>query len=414
MSATNPSVYNKSIDRDELIGCPLMHDSEIITSCHSIGKSSLFVRIGFLFILFISVKADYWGAIRWAAWTNYSSDYNDTGQVVARVLKPAIWHDRLPWYTFIDPVSGNVTFDCAAPSVMDAEISMAVAAGIDHWAFDVYPDNLDLSAALHAYLNNTSPAKAELYFCLLLQSSWMANGGLTAWPAKVAIYAAHFARPSYRLVLGNRPLIYLFGATENAWGSGGGWADWANALTLLSNASIAAGRGLPYVILQTWNARQGAAFCASVNLAANNKTLISGLSSYALLGATDKGTAWDDFATQGVAFWDSLAATNWDTVPTVAAGWDNRPRNMTPVPWQPITDPAYIVGPTPTQLATFVARAKAWTIANPDANPASVHLLSAWDEFDEGHWIGAVLPEFGGNARLDAIASVLKPAASMP
>jgi hypothetical protein len=39
-----------------------------------------------------------------------------------------------------------------------------------------------------------------------------------------------------------------------------------------------------------------------------------------------------------------------------------------------------------------------------------VALLSAWNEYDEGHWIGAVLPEYGGNARLDAIAGVLRPA----
>lgn len=356
-----------------------------------------------------AAPADLWGAIRWDAFVNSSSDPSDAGQVVARVLRPAEWHNRLPWYTYIDPVSGNLTFNGAAPAVMDAEIEMAVAAGIDHWAFDVYPDDIDLSDALHAYLNSASPARADLSFCLLLQSSWMKNGGLSAWPAKVVVYAAHFARPSYRLVLGNRPLVYLFGANENDWNSSSAnpWADWATALGVLSNASLAAGRGPPYVVLQVWNANQGAAFVAGVNGAAKSEA-IAALSSYALLGATDAGTPWDDFAAQGEAFWDSLAATKLGVIPTIAAGWDNRPRNMTPVPWQPVTDPAYVLGPTPAQLGAFVQRAASWTERNAAANPARVHLLSAWNEFDEGHWIGAVLPEFGGNARLEAIGAVLR------
>jgi len=349
------------------------------------------------------------GAIRWDAFVNSSSDPGDPGQVVARVLRPPVWHNRLPWFTYTDPVSGNVTFNGAAPDVMDAEIEMAVAAGIDHWAFDVYPDDTDLAAALHAYLNSTSPARAELFFCLLLQASWMANGGLSGWPAKVAVYAAHFARPSYRVVLGNRPLVYLFGAGERDWNSSAvsGWADWAAALGVLSNASLAVGRGLPYVVLQVWDASQGAAFVAGVNGAAKSEA-IAALSSYALLGATDAGTPWDDFASQGESFWDSLAATGLNVIPTVAAGWDDRPRNMTPVPWQAFTDPAFVLGPTPAQLGAFVQRAESWTARNAAAHPACVHFLSAWKEYHEGHWIGAVLPEFGGNARLDAIGAVLR------
>lgn len=361
----------------------------------------------------VSADADLWGAIRWDAWVNSSSDPSDPGQVLARVLRPSVWHDRLPWYSSID-AAGNVTFNGADRSVIDAEIAMAVDAGIDHWAFDVYPEDLDLSAAFLAYLNSSSPARARLFFCLLLQSSWMTSGGLRAWPAKASLYASHFAQPSYRRVLGGRPLVYLFGASEMAWNaSGAGWADWAAALTQLSDASAAAGAGAPYFVLQTWSARDGAAFCAGVNGAAN-ATLIAALSSYALPGASDAGTPWDAFADQGEAFWDSLAATRLSVVPTVAAGWDNRPRNMTPVPWQPQTDPAFVVGPTPAQLAAFVARAAAWTARNPGANPARVHLLSAWNEYDEGHWIGAVLPQFGGNARLEAIASVLKFEATVP
>ena len=67
-------------------------------------------------------------------------------------------------------------------------------AGIDHWAFDVYPPHDAMSGALYAYLNSSSSREPALSFCLLLQAGWAANGGLAAWPEKVAIYAQHFAR----------------------------------------------------------------------------------------------------------------------------------------------------------------------------------------------------------------------------
>lgn len=82
---------------------------------------------------------------------------------------------------------------------------------------------------------------------------------------------------------------------------------------------------------------------------------------------------------------------------------------MTPPPWDPDQSPAYVQMPDPGQLTALVAAAQAWTRAHPAANPAGVHLLSAWNEYDEGHFIGPVWPQHGGCARLDAIARVLVP-----
>jgi hypothetical protein len=136
--------------------------------------------------------------------------------------------------------------------------------------------------------------------------------------------------------------------------------------------------------------------------------LISALSSYALTGQTDAGTPWPAFVESGVQFWDSLVSTGIDIIPCVAAGWDDRPRNESgPLPWQNYTDPSYVIGPTPSELASFVQLADSYINNHTDSIPTRVALLSAWNEYDEGHWIGAVLPQFGGNARLDAIASVL-------
>ena len=355
-----------------------------------------------------------WGAIRWDAWYNTSTDPNDPSEWVARALTPIEWHDRLPWYSYVEP-GGNATFDGNSPDAMAAEIAYAVNNGVDHWAFDVYPPDSDLSNSLYAYLNSSSPLKSQLGFCLLLQTSWMTNGGLAAWPAKVAIYAQHFARQEYTLVLGNRPLLYLFSVTESAWGNASaGWADWNTALTMLSDASIAAGRGQPYIALQTWDAADGYSQLEGINNGSlghqhADQPLVAALSSYALSGATDAGTPFVEFAAEGVAFWDSLAATGANVLPPVAAGWDQRPRVDCPPPWVPHPDPAYVIMPTPAEMGAFVASALNWTLAHPAANPAKVHLLSAWNEFDEGHFIGPTLLD--GAARLEAIGAVLRPPA---
>jgi hypothetical protein len=313
-------------------------------------------------------------SIRWDAWYNWTGDPNDPSAWVARALTPVEWHDRLPWYSYIEP-SGNVTFDGISPATMAAEIAFAVENGVDHWAFDVYPPDEPMSGALYSYLNYTGPLKADLGFCLLLQSSWMSSGGLAAWPAKVAIYAQHFARPEYTVVLDNRPLVYLFSVTESAWGNASaGWADWQTALTMLSEASVAAGRGPPYIALQTWSASDGYSQLQGINSGGGGTVpLVAALSAYALGGATDAGTPFAQFAAEGVAFWDSLAATGADVVVPVAAGWDQRPRVDCPPPWVPHPDPAYVVMPTPTEMGAFVAAALNWTAAHAHANPAKVH-----------------------------------------
>jgi hypothetical protein len=343
------------------------------------------------------------GAIRWDSWVPV-----DSGLIVAKVLSPPRWHDRLPWFTTLN-ASGWPLFNGSTREVVDAEIAMAAAAGIDHFAFDIYPPQLSLSTALQNFLSSTALAKARVGFCMLLQAGWMAQGGLAAWPESVALYASFFARADYTLVLGDRPLVYLFSVYEGAWGSS--WAGWATALGMLNNASIAAGRGEPYYALQIWGANDGISMLNAINAAAGGRQLVSALSAYALPGATDAGTPWAAFAASGAEFWRSLAATGADVIPCVAAGWDDRPRNESgPLPWQNFTDPSFVVGPTPAELADFVALADAYVADNAKAVPTGVALLSAWNEYDEGHWIGAVLPEYGGNARLDAIAGVLRPA----
>lgn len=289
---------------------------------------------------------------------------------------------------------------------------MAVAAGLDHFIFDVYAPASDLGAALIAFLNSTSPSKASLGFCLLLQGAY---GQALPWTAAPA-FAAYFARAEYRLVLGERPLVYLFGPSADDFQKHN-WAGWAEALAELAAASQGVGRGQPYVVFMSASPAQGLAALTAINAASpggQGAPLVAGLSSYYLPGATPTGTPFVAFAAAGPPLWDDFAATGADVIVPVAAGWDNRPRNMTPVPWEPYVHPDWVVMPQPEELAAFVQSAVDWDAAHAAANPARVAVLSAMNEYDEGHYIGAVLPQYGGNARLEAIGRVLKPAAAAP
>ncbi len=385
----------------------------VIFTVHSLGYCAVMLYLVFLALVVSVVHSNanrklLWGAIRWDAFYNDTTDPDDPSMWVARALQPKQWHDRLPWYSYIDPLSGNVTFNGNAPAVMEREIQYAVDNGIDHWVFDVYPPTSLLSQSLYAYLASDSPLKSRLFFSLLLQASWMTNGGIQTWGAKVEIYAQHFARPEYRVVLNNRPLLYIFQLNEDEWGNNTDWSTWHHALEMLTNASIQSGRGSPYIVLQSFSATAGAEKASKINQC-GSAPMIAALSAYALPQfATNNGLPWEKFSLDAITFWDQLEATGFDVVPPVPAGWDQRPRVQNPPPWVPHPSPAFIEMPTPSQMGALVKAAANWSTAHSNANPAGVHLISAWNEFDEGHFISPVLAQFGGASRLEGIGLVLK------
>lgn len=327
-------------------------------------------------------------------------------------MSPPQWHPRVPFFCDITGAA-NVTCDNNQQAVVDAEIEFAAGAGLDYWAFDTYPDDVPLSIPLQMYMSSTTPGKGRLRFCHLLQAGWMSQGGLPAWPAKVSEYVDRFTRADYQKVEGNRPLVYIFAIFESAWrpDGSGTWADWTQALSMLRNATLAAGLGAPYIVSQDFSPNEGWANMAAINGVPGVPRaawLISALSSYLIgQGATDAGAPFDVLPPNSVAFWEAAHSTGADVVPVVTAGFDPRPMNETHLPWQNYTNPAWIVQPTMPQLADFVQLAINWTLANAAAVPAQTIMLSAWNEFAEGHYIAPNLPQYGGSERLQAIGSVI-------
>jgi hypothetical protein len=87
------------------------------------------------------------GAIRWDAW----QENGDIQATVERTLGPSHWHYRLPFFAQVTG-SNSVAINGNTQAIMDQEINYAANAGIDYWAFCLYPDDMGMSHGLHLYL----------------------------------------------------------------------------------------------------------------------------------------------------------------------------------------------------------------------------------------------------------------------
>lgn len=334
------------------------------------------------------------GAIRWDAWHGCASE---VGLTVEKTLAPKHWHHRLPFY-------GKVTGENAVEArghtqeIMDQEIAYACGAGLDYWAFVIYPEDHALSLGIKQYLS--SARKEELRFCLNLQGGWESRGGPAAWPEKASRYVAYFKESTYQTVLNGRPLVYLY-SVEGLVGSGRfeTWEDARAAFDQLRAAAKDAGAGDPYIVAQGWSPK---------TLKEQAETLgLDAIGAYAST-AGEKAASYAALAAHTERWWDFFRAAGCEVVPLVSAGWDMRPRVETPVPWVEGGDiEQYYEAPQPRELAAHLANALKWCKAHPDAAKAQAVLIYAWNEFDEGGWICPTLSE--GTVRLDAIREVLSP-----
>jgi len=334
------------------------------------------------------------GAIRWDAW---HGDASSVGLTVEKTLAPAHWHYRLPFYGRV--VGENaVEIRGNTREIMDKEIEYAHAAGLDYWAFVIYPEDNALSQGLHLYLQ--SEKKSRIRFCMNLQGGWEAGGGPDAWPGKVARYIKYFKEPAYQTVLNGRPLVFLY-SVEALVGPGKfeNWAAARAAFDALRTAVIAEGLPTPYIVAQGWVPGTLKEQAATLGLDA--------IGAYASSAGVKAGS-YADLVRHTEQWWNAFKSVGMPVVPLVTTGWDMRPRIETPVPWVKGGDiEQYYEAPNPSELAVHLEHAITWCRENPTVTDARAILVYAWNEFDEGGWLCPTLEE--GTARLDAIEKILKP-----
>jgi hypothetical protein len=145
------------------------------------------------------------GAIRWDAWTG-----GEVTVQVERTLGPKKYQARLPWFA---EVLGDdqVRIQGGRQEVMDREIAFAARAGLDYWAFLLYPEASSMSESLRLY--RASAARRRINFCVILHNSFKVTDA--QWPRECERAVALLREPGYQTVLGGRPLVFAFQTRED-------------------------------------------------------------------------------------------------------------------------------------------------------------------------------------------------------
>ena len=325
------------------------------------------------------------GAIRWDAWSG-----GEITRQVERTLGPAKYHDRLPWFADVTD-EDTVRIGGNTQAVMDQEIDFAARAGLDYWAFLVYPEAMSMSDALKTYLR--SSGRRRINFCLILHNSFTVSD--EAWPRERARALALLREPGYQTVLGNRPLVFTFGLKA-------GDASVKRRLNEFQHEAAAAGIH-PYFVYMGWKPASDYQREAEAGFDA--------VSAYARAG--NQSTFAELVAAVETDYWEAAAAAGVPYVPLVTTGWDKRPRKDHPVSWELNhsyhKQDVFPATATPAEIAAHLKRALAFVDSHPACCAANAMVIYAWNEHDEGGWLCPTWTQHGPDtARLDAVRDVLR------
>ena len=319
------------------------------------------------------------GAIRWDAWSGGAV----TAQV-ERTLGPDRYRDRLPWFaTVVD--EKTVKIEGGNQKTMDEEIRFASEAGLDYWAFVMYPERDTMSKGLQLYLE--SKCDESVKFCVILHN----NLGVPNenWQHERERLVKMFRDPRYQKVLDGRPLVYLFHS---------GIERFRELRETVAKEEIN-----PYYVYMGWNPPE--------DYKAQKQNGFDAVSAYAD-GAHVKTFAElvQNVEQQG---WQRAAEARIRYIPLVTTGWDKSPRKENPVSWELDHDyhmqPFFPTQAKPEEIALHLQRAMEFVETHSDVCEAKAVIIYAWNEHDEGGWLVPTWQKDGrsNNRRLEAVRSVL-------
>jgi hypothetical protein len=350
------------------------------------------------------------GIIRWAGWSanNHHEKY----------LSDKQWHYRVPFFAQIE--GDKVTMNEEDQEVMDQEILYAAKAGIDYWSLNyrAWPRNPGPNfkwgrSRMHE-LHLASPYKDKINFCLMLQDSLLGpsrdkheEAARTfdyerEWDTTTDEVVGLFKQSAYQKVLGNRPLVYVFGAAKFSYFQS--TRETKEGFELLARKSQKAGLGKPYVVAMTWLGSEGGKWFDEVGYDA--------ISGYAapLHPEIDRNTfaghPYRMLAEANQIYWRACQKTGRQVIPVVNEGWDARPHYVKLDQHYDRPKGAWFQRGTNEEVAQNVKTVCEWVRSNPKNTAAHSILIYAWNEFTEGGWLCPTLRD--GSKRLEAVGEVLR------
>jgi hypothetical protein len=341
------------------------------------------------------------GAIRWDAWHTHSTNPNDVWPVdaVEQTLSPVQYRFRAPFFAKVE--NDKIRIDGYTQAIVDQEIAYAKEAGLDYWAFLLYNERTGgnygypMSEALHYYLSSTR--KSDVKFCVI-ETPDLLFGQSTDEIPRIVNY---IKEPSYQKVMGNRPLIYLYGMSDYYL---------TNAKQILDNlraAVQAEGFGDPYIVIQNY-------LIADANKYKTG-TGANAITRYGVGGeVTANQSPYTNLIGIATTWWTNAAASGSEVVPISTAGYDRRPRITTKTFLADLSSLSitnYFQQPTTNELTTHVQNAIDWAKSKKTTNcPAQAVLIYAWNEHDEGGWLCPTMDIGNGidKSHLNALKSIVK------
>ncbi len=311
---------------------------------------------------------------------------------VERTLGPLKYHDRLPWFAeVVDDTT--VRIDGGHQRIMDQEIAFAADAGLDYWAFLLYPASNSMSQSLTHYL--ASRHRRRINFCLIIHNAFGVSED--QWPGERDRAVALLKEPGYQTVLDGRPLVYTFEVRYKGRFPSDRFAEFRQA-------AMDAGIN-PYYVFMGWNPRD--------DYAREKSHGFDAVSAYAY-GSAD--TTFDALvrAVESM-YWKNAAESRVPYIPLVTTGWDKQPRKDNPVSWETghsyHTQTVFPSTAEPHEIASHLERALTFVRGNRSVCEANAVIIYSWNEHDEGGWLVPtwVRDDAPNTARLDAIRGILGP-----
>jgi hypothetical protein len=335
------------------------------------------------------------GAIRWDAWYTKKDD----SIFAQNNLASKIYQSRAPVHC-----SFNGEIICiGGQEIMDAEIVAAANGGLSFWAFDWFPATSSFHKAWELYQSS----KLQLIkWCPIIGladlgspsgSTDEINKKLVAWVEKMTspkFFHVHVAGTL-------RPLMFLFYRETELKTYFNGLDRLRSCLSELRALAIKHGVASPYIVL----------FDPSLDMNIFRNSGADALSNYISDFKPVERGAYKDLDGQVRRYWSRMAATGAEMIPIAQVGWDTRPRNDHPVPWNHDdvrkSNATYYEMATEAEFYVHMRAAGNFVASNPASCAARTVLLYSWDECDEG---GCIMPTRGdpGGKYLSALKMALK------
>lgn len=320
------------------------------------------------------------GAVRWDGW---HGDDTDIGKAVENSLGQEKWRSR--WPIFETNEADGIEFDGSRNEVVEEEMRLAAAAGIDYWAFVYYNAGSAMRRVFETYLKSSKPGPK---FALIVQI-----GRITGANAEQNIREIHglFKSPRYFTDPQGRPLVFVMMSPKKK--DSPGVFDAIKKVQAVPETN----RGVsPSVVVMSFSADAAATMAKRIGS--------ERISTYAAHGQLVNGT-YAQLAGGAQSTWKRQADTGAAALPIVMSGWDPRPRFLNPERWgKTYPHREYYQAATPAEFGEHLRRGLEW--AQRDARGGCAVLIYAWNEFDEGGWIAPTKGE--GDTRLKVVKETVE------